>query len=305
MAAPARLAFVVATDRFDTIRSVVDHLRAQTIAGQIELVIASPEGEALPVPEDAAAGLAAVRLVEARLEPLSAARAVGVEAATAELVYIGETHVYPRPDWAERLVAAHDAADWFAVVPRLTNANPRRALSQASLALDYGMWGGASSRPLDRMPGSNVVIRRTALCAEPGALAELLRPEELATCARDRGGIYHAADAEILHLNVSRPASWLHERFLAGRLVGGSRAKRFGWGRRLAYALAAPVIAVVLAARVMTVAGRPSPPVALLVVAGAGIQAAGEAVGYLAGGFESAERRMQTYELDKARYALP
>jgi hypothetical protein len=56
---------------------------------------------------------------------------------------------------------------------------------------------------------------------------------------------------------------------------------------------------------VLTVAGRPSARVALLVVAGAAIQAAGEAVGYLAGGFEGAERRMQTYELHKARYALP
>jgi hypothetical protein len=134
-------------------------------------------------------------------------------------------------------------------------------------------------------------------------LADLLRPEELAARASGRGGIYHAADAEILHLNVSRPASWLHERFLAGRLVGGSRAKRFGPGRRLAYALATPAIAVVLAARVLSAAGRPAPRVALLVVAGALIQAAGEAVGYLAGGFEGAERRMQPYELHKARYA--
>jgi hypothetical protein len=303
MPAP-RLSFVVPTDSFQTIRDVVDHLRSQTIAAEVELVIASPEGERLAVPEAAVAGLAGVRLVASTLHPLAAARAAGLEASTANLVYLGETHVYPQPDWAERMVAAHEAAAWFAVVPRFTNANPRRVLSQASLALDYGMWSGSAARPLQRMPGSNVVLRRGSIEADGVPLAELLRPEELAAHARRRGGIYHAADAEILHLNVSRPLSWLNERFLAGRLVGASRARRFGIGRRVAYALAAPAIAVVLARRVIGVGGRPSTRLALLVAAGASVQAVGEAIGYLAGGLDAAERRMEVYELYKARYAL-
>jgi hypothetical protein len=297
-----RLAFVVATDTYERIDDVVAHLRRQTVAADIELVIACPDREALALPEGAAPELARVTVVEQALLPLSRSRAAAIEAAGAELVYIGETHVFAEPEWAERLLAAHAAAPAAAIVPLIANANPRSVLSRASLALDYGLWGRGEPGRIARMPGSNVVLERSGLLARNGSLPELLQPERLAAYAGGRGGIFHAADARIRHLNVARPGAWLHERYLAGRLVGGWRAARWPFPRRLAYALAAPAISIVLASRVLPAAGR-HPAVVGLVFFGAAVQACGEAIGYLVGGVDDVERKMAEYEISKARYA--
>lgn len=301
MAEP-RLAFVVATDTFERIGDVVAHLRRQTVAAELELVVACPDRPGLALPDDAAPELGRITVVEHPLLPLAGSRAAAIEAASAELVYIGETHVFAEPEWAERLLAAHAVAPGAAIVPLIANANPRRVLSRASLALDYGLWGRGEPGRIARMPGSNVVLERSGLLERNGSLAELLQPERLAAFAGGRGGIFHATDARIRHLNVSRPGAWLHERYLAGRLVGGWRAARWPFPRRLAYALAAPAIAAVLASRVLAAAER-QPVVLALVVCGAAIQACGEAVGYLTGGVDETERKMAEYEISKARYA--
>jgi hypothetical protein len=301
MAAPA-LAFVVVTDTFERIRGVVEHLRAQTVAGQVELVIACPGRAALELPPDAAPELARVTVVERPLLPLAGSRAAAIHAATAELVYIGETHVYAEPAWAERLLAAHAAAPGATIVPLIANANPGRLLSCAALALDYGLWGSGEPGPIARMPGSNVVLRRQPLLELDGSLERCLQPERLAAFAGRQGGVVHATDARILHLNVAQPGAWIRERLLAGRLVGGWRAARWPYPRRIAYALAAPLIAAVLAGRVAH-AARGRPALLALIACGAVLQALGEVVGYLAGGAEAAERRMAEYEISKARYA--
>jgi len=85
----AALSYVVVTDRYRTIRRLVDCLRAQTARRELEVVIVAPMGagaDLSQVPPDEFAG---VRIVEQEsIWPMSTARAAGVRAATAPIVFL-------------------------------------------------------------------------------------------------------------------------------------------------------------------------------------------------------------------------
>ena len=222
-----RLSVILPTDTWATIRPVVERLERQTIAGWIEVVIVTPEPEALA---HALAGRPTIshwRTVRVpALAPLARARAAGVQAAQAPLVVLGETHTYAHPGWAEALVEAH-AGGWPIVVPAIGNANPHGALSWAAYLSDYGPWGeGLERGAISRWPGSNVAYTRAALLAFGDRLdTALSRGDALWTWLRAGGhGAWFEPNARIDHLNVARPLSWVVERFLAGLLIAGERA---------------------------------------------------------------------------------
>lgn len=108
----------------------------------------------------------------------------------------------------------------------------------------------------------------------------------------------------VRHLNIDAPGHWLRERVLSGLLIGDARATRWGWGRRLVYALACPAIAVVLFARALRLDRSGSPRGTLAAVGLAcALTAAGEALGYLGLCRPRHHRAMAGFELHKARFA--
>ncbi|MDX6504841.1 MAG: hypothetical protein QOE29_1966 [Gaiellaceae bacterium] len=306
MSAPAgrRLSFVVLADRFATIARVVEHLQAQTIAPELELVVACPSVDGFgPLPD----GIATT-LVEVPLLPMGHARAAAVRAARAPVVVLGETHVFPAPDWAERLVAAH-AAGYVGGAPGLVNANPRGSLSWAGFLMDYARWVAELPRPeLASPPAYNGFWDRSALDAAGASLEELLDPCTLVgPAAHVRGRFVHLPDARLAHLNVSRPGPWIGERYIGGRLLGATRSRRWSVARRILYAGGSPLIPLLRTARTLEAwrrCGRsaPLPRGTLAAVAlGSTFWALGEAVGYLRGAGD-AEARMLEYELYKERF---
>src|SRR5947199_7266892 len=85
-----KLAVAVVTDCYAAIRRLVDCLRTQDVRDQLELVVAVPSGGSFALPELAEFARASVVEVES-LDPLPAARAAAVRAATAPFVFVGET----------------------------------------------------------------------------------------------------------------------------------------------------------------------------------------------------------------------
>jgi glycosyl transferase family 2 len=306
------LTVILATDRFDTIRRVVECLRGQTVRDSIELVIIAPDQASLELDEAALAGFAGVRVLEVgTVERFAPARAAGVRAATAPIVVIAETHTYAHPTWAEELIAAHQGP-WGVVAPGFGNANPEGALSWAIFLLDYGRWlEGLPGTETELAPIHNGAFKRDVLLElGPRLESALTHGDELTVHFRDRGHrSYFAPAARIDHLNVVRPRPWFRERYLGGRLIGGQRAGRWSWPRRLAYAAAFPLIPVVILRRLWPGiararrAGRLPPGTLPAILAGAGLAAVGEAVGYLRGASRGAELEMNEYELHKVRYA--
>lgn len=304
------LSVVLVTDRYETVRRVLARLREQTARDRVEVVIVGPSREALgPAPPELE-GFAAVQVVEGSISPLAPARAAGVRAARAAIVFMGETHTYPHLEWAETLIRAH-AGPWAAVVPGLGNANPDGPISWANLLFDYGPWlAGLPAGEVRAVPTYNTAYKRARLLEQGERLEGLLtNGDALILRLREDGGrFYFEPAARLDHANVSQPAHWLAERYHGGRLRAASRMENWPRLRRLAYVCASPLIPAVVLARLWKPAalllrqGRLAQGVLPLLVVSAIVSAVGEVVGYAFGEGASAESRMAEYELHKVRY---
>jgi len=308
----AELSVVLITDHFRTIRRVIQRLQEQTARDRIEVVIVTPTERDLELDAQATSGFASVKVVEVgSISPMPPARAAGVRATTAPLIFLGETHSYAHPAFAATLIAAHDGP-WDVVVPGLDNGNPDSALSWASFLPDYGTWHRAlPPGELGGGPTWNVAYKREPLLALGDNLEHALSSgDELWSAFRAQGRKwYHAPDAPLEHVNVSRPRAWAHERYLAGVMVAANRNLRWSLPRRMAYVLASPLIAVVMLSRLRTplraVQSRQLPAGTIpALVAGVMLRTLGEAVGYIRGASREDESQMEDYELHKLKHTV-
>jgi hypothetical protein len=306
-----QMSVILVTDRYQTIREVMAHLRDQTVRDRLEIVIVAPAGQPLDLDPGALDCFASVCHVEVdSILPLAQPRAAGVRVARAPVIVIGETHAYPHPGWAEALIKAH-AQPWAVVVPAFGNANPEGALSWAAFLRDYGRWvDGLPAGEIDFMPPYNTATKREVLLQFGGRLDHMVsQGDELGTSLRARGyRTYFEPAAKIDHANVARPMDWLVQRFLSGRVLAAGRAERWSRARRAVYTCGAPLIPAVVLSRLVAAVrqmkrSRRLPMGTLLaMVVGAVASAAGEMVTYAAGAGRSVWLRSDEYELHKVRY---
>ncbi len=299
-----KLSIVLATDADSTIRPVVEHLRSQTLTGEIELVLVCP-GD-LSVAREYAAEFAAIRTVVDPVDDLARARAAGVRGATAPLVFIGETHSFPAADFAERTVAAFADRQWAVVVPALCNANPRGVLSWSGFLCDYGPWAPElpEGETMD-IPVYNATFRRDRLLALGERLpAALDQSDDLVTAFRAAGWqALFLPSTCVFHANAAELWAWVHNRFLVGHLVSANRSRTWRWPRRMLYASGAFLVPAVLLPRLIPgwrvrVDRGPAGTMAAVLLALV-LRAAGETMGYAGLFVRSAEAGMLACELHK------
>ena len=304
------LSVVLVTDKFETIRGVLEALEQQTARDVVEVVAVMPSDERANVDQSIAGRFASFRVVTVEsIMPMPPSRAAGVRACTAPVIFIGETHSYPHPEFAAELIAAHEGP-WDIVVPGLDNANPSGPRSWSSFLLDYGYWlSGLPESEVSSGPTWNASYKRHVLMELDGMLDGALSsgdelPMELK--ARHRK-FYFAPDAKISHVNLEA-RGWMDERYLSGLVVGANRAKRWSPARRAVYFFASPLIPFVLVYRNMqslrNLYGRGRLPLgsAAAVIAGSIVRSIGEAAGYLRGIGPHQVARMEEYELNKVSY---
>jgi hypothetical protein len=302
---------VVTPDDFETVRRTVRHLVAQTARERLELVLVAPSLARLGPDPDLLAAFPRVELVE--IGPLPAvppARAAGVRRASAPLVALVEDHSYPRPGWAEALIAAH-RGPWAAVGPAMGNANPASPLGWANLLIDYGPWlDPAAAGPHDHLPGHNSSYKRALLLPHDAFLETLLEAESVLHWElRARGHRLYLESAAVSdHLNATLLGASLALRFHGGRQFAAARAREGRWTplRRLLYGGGAPLIPLVRLRRLLdemrrrpwgpALLPRVLPPLMVLLAA----DAAGELVGYVWGGGDVV-RRMVPFEVHRER----
>lgn len=310
--APTLLTVVlVAADRFETIRRTLAAVSAQTIAGQLEVLLVAPD----------AAGLAEVRPPDvatfARFEPLYVGPIVDVDKAAAAallkasspVVALVEDHAYPEPAWAEAILRAHEGP-WAAVGSTVVNANPDSALSWVNQLLAYGEWteplrGGEG--PVSR---HNISFKRSWLEAYDGCFEDQLgRGGGLLADLKRRGGRFWVErDARVRHLNPSRLEPTIELRLHGGRLsaAGRASAERWPWWRRAAYAGASPLIPLVRLTRLLPKVLGPNlrhraPGVLPLLIGALLLDGLGQALGF-AFGPGRAEGRMAAFEFRRDRH---
>ena len=135
----AQMSVVLVTpDRYDAISKTMEHLQAQTVPDQLEIVIVAPSAARLNFDAAELTTFGRVRVVEVgEIKSTGRAIAAGVQEASAPVVTYAEEHSYPAPGWAEALIKAHRQS-WAVVGATIANANPGNMISWASLFTDFG-----------------------------------------------------------------------------------------------------------------------------------------------------------------------
>lgn len=312
MSAPPLLtAIVVTRDSFEPVRTTVRHLRAQSLADRMEVVLVAPSRVALGTADDddALRGFHSVRVVEVgTVRSKAAGYAAGVRHAAAPVVVFTEDHCYPAAGWAAALERAH-RGPWAAVGPVVANASVDGAIAWADFLIGYGPWlDPTPGGPVDYLPGHNSSYKRDVLLTYEPHLEEWLDAETtLHWDLRARGHqLYLEPEARTYHFNYSLVSAWLPATFLAARGFAGGRAKPWGPGRRLAFALASPLIPVVRLRRFLRDIRRlPQPPSLLRLLPALSlalaVSALGEAAGYVFGRGD-APLRVSDYEFRRDRH---
>ena len=302
-----RMSFVVATDTLATVADVLASLRAQPDPEGIEVVLACPsaaalgEGQPLPGP---------LRIVEvAGLAPIHEAFAAGIREATAPVVLVGETHAFPEPGALEPLVRAICDEGYAAVAPGLRNANPETPESWASLMVTYGWTLGLGRRETRELSTHNTAYNRDLLLAFGDELPALLRlGGGIHARLRAQGHRLLVEPASVFaHQNVVRLRSIVGDRFHAARCYTSARSESWSKGRRAIYAVASPLIPIVMGIRVVRspgwkahrseFTGNMLPPLVVNLAA----HGAGELAAYVSGVGNSTGRIVE-YEVHRARH---
>lgn len=292
---PALSSILITPDDYAPIERTVEHLGAQTIAGQIELVIVAPREDRVQIPPDVAARFHGVTVAGiTMLGSLAVARAAGVASASAPIVAFNEDHSFPEPGWAAALLDAHRRG-YSGVAPQMKNANPASALSCAAMYLHFGGVVDPERGFEAAYPAAthNMSYTRASLLEVGDQLAELMLAELfLHESLRARGHRFWVEPGAVTrHVNMSRLRPALMHAWIGGRMFGGLRRAFGSWtlGRRIIYAGGSPIIPLLRLRRVIPLLRRTRSgsrllprvlPAMVLILA---VHAAGEAAGYLLG----------------------
>lgn len=301
-----QLSIVLATDTAETIRPVLHHLQSQTLPQALEVILVSPA----PLPD--VNGFAALRHVPHPVDDLASARAAGVRAASAPLVFIGETHSFPHPDFAELTLAAFADPQWSVVVPAIRNANPSGILSWAGFLCDYGTWAEElPPGPLHQVPVYNATFRTQLLLDIGDQLADALDQGDHLLSALNATGqrALFLPEAKVDHVNTAQLWPWVRNRFLGGLLIASNRSSDWPRSRRLLYAAGAFLVPAVLYPRLRAGLNAraergPNGTLAALLFSLC-LRAAGETLGYAGLMTSHARSGMLDIELHKMKYAQP
>lgn len=290
--APALSVALLTPDDFETVRQTVRCLATQDIASQIELLVLAPTGRPVEAEPTLASAFHSVRVLHVPYNAGSGeARATAVREAQAPVIAFGEDHCFPQPGWAAALLDAHRAPH-AAVGPAVHNANPDTKVSWADLLMGYGPWLAPASTGLrEHLPGHNTSYKRAALLALGDELPALMEAETPLQWRLRAAGhtLYLESRACVAHTNFERFPIWLYVSYHAGRVFAATRALPWPAWRRMAFALASPLVPLVRLRRHVAharQAGWALPRIAGLVptlLLGLAADAIGQGVGMLAG----------------------
>ncbi len=238
------IAMVVGNAR-DRARLALEALAAQEVDGGFELVLvdcAPAEVPPLPTPEG-------VRAVTSRLpgeDRWAVLRCSAARLARAPVVAFIEDHCRALPGWAQAVVDAH-RGPWVAVGYAFTNGSRSTWADRSAWFAEYGFWahptpGGEAGY----LPGNNVAYKREALLAASDDMERAFAVDfNLQTLLRRQGGrLFIEPRALVAHQTYERFAPLLVASIHYARLMTANRVmlEGWGWGRRIASGVLAPVL---------------------------------------------------------------
>lgn len=282
---------------FATIEATVHHLRRQSIAHRLELVVVAGTPDALPVDTRPFEGFWGRQVVAVgRVASVGTANAAGVRAARGAVVTLAEDHCFPEPEWAEALLDRHARGDVAVVGPVFRNANPKTLVSWCDFVIGYGRWmNSATTGEQPFLPGHNSSYRKSVLLDLDARLEELLGAETVLHYELRRRGHRLVVEprARTAHANFARLGSWMRVQYHAGRVFAAERARHWSRAKRLFYAAASPLIPCVRFARALGHIRRSTCPrpsalrLSPLLAVGLVVDGVGQLLGYVGGAGQS------------------
>ena len=313
MSSTPRLAYILATDSYATLRPLVARLLSQRDPSRLELIVVANRGglAGLDAPELRAFGRVQGIELDSTVQ-MYFARAVGIRAATAPLVFVGETHSFPCEGWLDALLEVMDGS-FPIILPSITNACPKSLIGWATYILDYSRLRPELPKGEVRYgPGHNTAYQTHLLLALGDQLNLAFDHYEerlLSDLQPQKPRIGFEPGVRLEHVGVTLFLPALEERLLLGLLTGASRARRWPIHRRFLYFLATPLIALVLfarelpGARTAIAAGQTSIAVLPIMLLLCTMKSIGEAWGYLFGCPAWTRSREAELEIQRLRYA--
>lgn len=312
MSSPSLSVCTIGHESADDCRDVLFDLRRQSVAARLEVLVVAPSlGSVRPEDFECFHSFEFVQtdsVVETGIAGVEA-----VQAASAPFVVYAEEHETFDPEWAAELIAGHERG-YDVIGFAMTNANPRTATSWAHL---YGQFGPVvaptETRESDFLAGHHVSYRRSLLLGYGDDLRSALEDESATFLdLRSRGvPLYIAGRAISHHVNISDFSSLCMLEFVGMRSFAASRAGLGRWApwRRLAYALASPLVPGLRLVRILGHVRRSGrlrliPRLLPVLVPALVCGGAGEATGYLLGAGRSAELKTPV-ELRRQDYVAP
>ncbi len=225
---PRLTVVLIAVQGYEIIQRTVAHLRRQTIADGIELLVMASNPEQAAIPDDVCEYFCDVRIVDIDGQRhMGSLRAEGIRQARAPYVAMAEDHCFANAVWAESLTAEHDdGAD--VVGPRMDNANPRTATSWAAQLIGYGRWlAGDEPCAINMLPGHNSSYRQTTMLQFGPELDALMSSEVIAHWLLQQRGsrLVYQPRARCRHVNVTRPRVLAATMFHHAHMFGAARRR--------------------------------------------------------------------------------
>jgi len=295
---PALAAIVVIPDTYEAVRRTMSYLQAQTAAKQMEVILVVPSLEQSGLDKTELACFHSWQVVEiGPIKSIAHGFAAGIRRAQAPVVALTEDHSFPKANWAQVLIAAHEQP-WAAVGPSIKNGNPDTVLSWADFYASYSEWAQpVSSGTMRHLPGHNSSYKRDVLLAYGEQLDSLMQAESvLHRYLRARGyQLWLESSTYTSHSNFTAWTPWIKAQYHAGRQFAATWAQPWSWLRRLLFTIGSPGIPWLRLWRIQKQIRRAQAAgffIRLLpmLLAGLLVNGLGQMVGYAAGVGDSIEK---------------
>jgi hypothetical protein len=229
----------------------LDSLKDETRQLAADVVVVAAGTEAY------ASGLAAkypwARVIHSpQVSKVPALRGLGVDAASGELVAVIEEHCSAKEDWLHQALRAHSTGDYGAVGGPVVDYNYPRVRDWVVYFLEYnGSLPPVAHGETTDLNDANIVYRRPLLIQYRHLLDEGYWPMTLHATLLAKGiKLLSAPDMVVYHRGPFDFGYYLRQRFLFSRAFAGVRAQSESMVRRLAYLVGAPLVFVMLLARI-------------------------------------------------------
>jgi len=252
--APLLSVIFVTPDTYDTVRTTLSHLKKQTMRSHLEIIVVAPSLNLLELDAADLDGFHSYQAIESGpLRSIAHGYVLGVQAANAPLVALGEDHSYPEPEWAESFIKRHKEP-WAAVGPAVLNGNPQSRVSWADFLIAYGPWTETMpSGEVDHLPGHNSCYKRDILLGYGDKLERLMQSESvLHWDLRAKGyKLYLDPAVRTSHMNFGVIQSWLPVQFSSARVFAGSRAQGWPAWKRIVHVCGSPLTVAIRLSRIL------------------------------------------------------